>query len=173
MKKMQQIVRPSGTGLTDQSLDFESFFFAEYRKLGKALYLLTGDISEAEDLAQEAMSRVFERWEQVRMMESPTGYLYRIAMNVHRRRWRLGRRRTEALDAPTLDPALAAERRVDVARAVAALSRDQRQVLVLVEWLGFEPTEAAQILGVEPGTVRTRLHRARRALMSLLGEPDE
>src|SRR2546428_3542908 len=69
-------------------LDFRAFFEAEYRRLARAVYLLTDDIAEAEDVAQEAMVRVYERWERVRAMDSPTGYLYRTAMNLNRSRLR-------------------------------------------------------------------------------------
>ena len=61
---------------------FEVLFRSEFRRLGKALYLLTGDRGEAEELAQEAMARVYERWARVRTMESPTGYLYRVALHL-------------------------------------------------------------------------------------------
>ena len=68
--------------------DFRDFFDAEYRRLARALYLLTDDVAEAEDVAQEAMVRMYERWERVRRMDSPTGYLYRTAMNLNRSRLR-------------------------------------------------------------------------------------
>jgi DNA-directed RNA polymerase specialized sigma24 family protein len=68
--------------------DFRQFFQAEYRRLARALYLLTDDTGEAEDLAQEALVRVYERWDRVRTMESPVGYLYRTAMNLNRSRLR-------------------------------------------------------------------------------------
>ena len=49
---------------------------------------MTGDRVEAEDIAQEALVRVYERWGQVGGMDSPTGYLYRTAMNLARSRLR-------------------------------------------------------------------------------------
>jgi len=54
----------------DPGLDFREFFAGEYRRLAKALFLMTGDALEAEELAQEALVRVFERWDQVRQMHS-------------------------------------------------------------------------------------------------------
>ena len=47
------------------ALDFESFFRAEYRSLSQALLLLVGDAFEAEEIAQETMTRVLERWVRV------------------------------------------------------------------------------------------------------------
>ncbi|MGH2764295.1 MAG: sigma factor, partial [Actinomycetota bacterium] len=55
------------------SSTFEEFFRSTYGRLMGALLLLTGDAAEAEDLAQEALVRVFERWERVQMMDSPEG----------------------------------------------------------------------------------------------------
>jgi RNA polymerase sigma-70 factor (ECF subfamily) len=70
------------------SLDFETFFAEVYPRLAQALLLLTADRAEAQDLAQEAMVRVYERWERIRAMESPVGYAYRTAMNLNRKRLR-------------------------------------------------------------------------------------
>ncbi len=58
-------LRPVAAGL-----DFEEFFRAEYRGLVRALVLLTADRGEAEELTQEAMARVYERWDRVGAMES-------------------------------------------------------------------------------------------------------
>ena len=52
------------------------------------LYLLTGNRGEAEELAQATMARIYERWSRVRVMQSPVGYVYRAAVNLHRQRLR-------------------------------------------------------------------------------------
>ena len=67
---------------------FEEFFRIEYPRLAKAILLVTGDASEAEVLVQEAMARVLERWERVQGMQFPAAYVYRVAVNLHRRRLR-------------------------------------------------------------------------------------
>ena len=68
--------------------DFEAFFRAEYRTLCQALVLLVGDPLEAEEIAQETMTRVLERWDRVGVMDSPMGYAYRTALNLQRKRLR-------------------------------------------------------------------------------------
>jgi RNA polymerase sigma-70 factor (ECF subfamily) len=158
-----------------EHLDFEGFFRAEYRRLGSALYLLTGDRAESEDLAQEAMSRVYERWDRIRAMESPSGYLYRTALNLQRKRVRRAARRREPPIAatPASDPALVAERRAAIRAALASLSTEQREALVLVEWLGMDAAEAGSLLGISAGSVRARVHRARQALRKRFGGSDE
>jgi RNA polymerase sigma factor (sigma-70 family) len=155
--------------------DFRSFFDAEYERLARALFLLTGDATEADELAQEAMVRMFERWDRVRGMDSPTGYLYRTAMNLHRSAIRrmVTRGRRSVGGAPAVDPADAVEARDLLGRALASLPDGQREALVLVEWLGMEPDEAGRVLGIEAGSVRSRLSRARAAVRARLAAEDD
>jgi RNA polymerase sigma-70 factor (ECF subfamily) len=157
---------------------FEDFFDAHYERLLRVLYLSTGNRHEAEDLAQDAFVRVYERWSRVGGLENPAGYLYRVALNA--RRSRLRRIRVAAAKAlhlrpePPSDPQGDAEDRLTVRRALATLPAGQREAVVLVEWLGLTDVEAGEVLGLPPGAVRTRLHRARSALRELLrGDDDE
>ncbi|MCA1727111.1 MAG: sigma-70 family RNA polymerase sigma factor [Actinobacteria bacterium] len=155
-------------------LEFEEFYRAEHGRLARALYLLTGNAGEAEDLAQEAMARVFERWDRVGPMDTPQGYAYRTALNLYRsglRRLLVRRRRTA--ESVEHDAIGTAEDRMDVHRAMQSLSREQREAVVLIEWLDLTTEDAGKILGIEPVSVRTRLHRAREVLREKLGEPDE
>jgi RNA polymerase sigma-70 factor (ECF subfamily) len=156
---------------------FEDFFHAHYERLLRVLYLSTGSRHEAEDLAQDAFVRVYERWSRVGAIENPAGYLYRVALNAHRsklRRVRVAARKALRLrPEPLADPHDAAEDRVTVRRALATLPAGQRKAVVLVDWLDLTDTEAGEVLGLSPGAVRTRLHRARAALRDLLrGEDD-
>jgi RNA polymerase sigma-70 factor (ECF subfamily) len=153
---------------------FEAFFRAHYSNLARALLLLTGDRAEAEDLAQEAMARVFERWGRVAAMDSPVGYLYRTAFNLNRSRARRVATRARHLlpGPPPSDPADRMVSRVEVVEAVAALPAPQREAVVLVEWLDLDAEEAGRILGIEAVSVRGRLHRARATLRERLGDLD-
>ena len=150
---------------------FESLFDAEYPRLCQALLLLTGDRFEAEDVAQEAMTRVLERWDRVRTMEAPTGYLFRTALNLQRNRLRglAVRARRAFAEAPAPDHGPSVGDQLDVRRALATLPRSQREALVLVDWLDLDTDEAGQVLGLSPNAVRVRLHRARTTLKKLLG----
>jgi DNA-directed RNA polymerase specialized sigma24 family protein len=76
---------------------FEAFFEAEHRRLFRSLVLITGDRQEADDVAQESMVRIFERWDRVAGVEEPRAYLYRTALNLKRSRHRLWARRTRDL----------------------------------------------------------------------------
>jgi DNA-directed RNA polymerase specialized sigma24 family protein len=75
---------------------FEEFFEASYASVARALILLVGDETEAEELAEEAFVRAWERWARIRTMASPAGFVYRTALNLNRSRLRrlaLARRR--------------------------------------------------------------------------------
>ena len=106
-------------------LPFEGFFEAEYTHLCEALYLLTGDPFEAEEVAQEAMTRVLKRWERIRSMDSPTGYVYRTAMNLNRNRIRriAVRARRVLHDEPSQDHSSTVGDQQDVRRALAKTLR--------------------------------------------------
>jgi RNA polymerase sigma-70 factor (ECF subfamily) len=121
------------------------------------------------------MARAFERWSRVGLMESPIGYVYRTALNLHRKRLRHLRVLARRLfaPAPVDDPAGAVESRLEVQRALRALSTEQREAMVLVEWVGLDAEEAGQVLGIQAVSVRGRLHRARAALREHLGGSDE
>jgi RNA polymerase sigma-70 factor (ECF subfamily) len=155
-------------------LRFEEFFQAEHVRLARALYLLTGNAAEADELTQEAMVRVYERWERVRQLDSPQGYLFRTAMNLHRSRLRglASRARHILQPTPPPDPAEVAQHRDTLARALASLPAGQRQAVVLVEWLGMDQDEAAAALRIKPGSVRARLSRARADLRRMMEDDD-
>lgn len=156
-------------------LEFEEFFRDEHPRLVRALCLLVANRDEAEELAQAAMARVYERWERVRAMESPGGYVYRTAVNLQRRRLRHLAVRTrrlltlggEAQHEPS--PELAHE----LTQALDALSDGQREAFMLVEWLGMTSEEAGRILRIAPGSVRSRVHRARATLRDRLWPEEE
>jgi RNA polymerase sigma-70 factor (ECF subfamily) len=154
--------------------DFDSLFTHEYDRLVRTMYLLTGSRWEAEDLAQEALVRVLERWERVREMDSPFSYLYRIAVNLHRRRVRRLVRRVVLQ--PNADEAIAEGSRVhevdarsDVLAALSSLSPKLREALVLAEWLELDSDELGLRLGIAPSSARARVHRARAAVRKELG----
>ena len=160
--------------VTTDDVVFGDFFAKRYERLVRACLLLTGRAAEGEDLAQEAMARVLERWDRVSKMDDPEGYLYRTALNVHRkalRRLAVAARRQVVRD-PSDDPD-ATDRRLDLLRAIRSLPRPQREALVLVEWLGYSAEEAGRMLGIEPASVRGRLHRAREGLRQRYGGSDE
>jgi RNA polymerase sigma factor (sigma-70 family) len=152
---------------------FAAFFEAEYDGLYRTMLLMSGSRAEADELAQEAMARVYERWDRVRGIGSPAGYAYTVAFNLHRRTLRRLRLRRRLRDEPPAAPATdAVETRRDVRVALLGLPRPLREALVLTVWLELTTEEAGRVLGIEPVSVRGRLHRARGLLRDLLEETD-
>ena len=159
------------TGPRERS-SFDAFFEEEFPGLARALYLVVGDSEEAHDLAQSAMVRMLERWDRVTSLESPKGYLYRVAFNLNKTRLRhlIRSRRFESTRSPDArDPADVAGARIDVRRALRAMSPRDRKILVLADWLGMSGDEMARVLNLSHGNVRVRLHRARDAFRKAMG----
>ena len=67
---------------------FDTFVEDEHERLYKALYFVTGSREDAEDIAQEAFLKLWERWDQIHLIQDPTGYLFRAALNGFRMRRR-------------------------------------------------------------------------------------
>jgi RNA polymerase sigma factor (sigma-70 family) len=149
-----------------------TFFSEEYPRLVRAMYLLAGDASEAQDLAQEALTRVFERWDRVRRIEDPVGYVYRVAFNHYRRSFRtiLRERARLPLRSEGIDPTAASDTEQDLAGAIRRLPLAEREAIVAAAWLEMSTEEIATILGIKPASVRSRLHRARQHLAGLRSE---
>lgn len=156
----------------DLASTFEAFVDAESVRFHGALRLLTRDRPEAEDLMQDAYLKVWERWHHVRSLDDPTGYLYRTAMNLYRKR---RRRAAVAIrhairPRPPRDQLEEIESRDEVLRALATLSPRQRMSLVLTDLLDYSSEEAGRLMGVKATTVRVLASQGRAALRAGTGD---
>lgn len=154
--------------------DFASLLDGEYVRLFRTLFLLTGSRWEAEDLTHEALTVVLERWDRVRGMESPSAYLYTVAINLHRRRVRRLLRRVILHPDPGRNiarpgPEAEVEARSDVVAALSTLPVKLREALVLSEYLELDSAELGRRLEIAPSSARARVHRARAAVRNKLG----
>ena len=137
----------------------------------------------ADDLAAETFTEAFDgrlRFDTERPDARP--WLFGIATNLLRHHYRSEARRLGAyarLDRPAtpndafgeIETRLDAERAGPaIAAAVARLSADERDVLLLLAWADLRYEEIAVALRIPIGTVRSRLNRARRRLRELIGE---
>jgi RNA polymerase sigma-70 factor, ECF subfamily len=145
---------------------FETFFDAERVRLLGALIVMTGNKAEAEELLQDAFLRVWERWDRVAAMENPSGYLYRTALNLYRRRLRRAsvamRRAFNIL--PNTDELASVEVRDEAVRLLGRLTPRERAAIVITAYLGYSSEEAAQLMGINANTVRVLTGRARATL---------
>lgn len=154
---------------------FETFFRDQTQGLYAHLCLITGNRAEAEELAQDAFLKVWERWDRVGDMDEPVGYLYRTAMNLFRNRYRRALLAVRKIASEDLrrDEFATAEDRSVVAQALAELTPRQRAALVLTELMGFSSDEAGAMLGVNAGTVRSLASHGRAAMKRHLEAQDD
>jgi RNA polymerase sigma-70 factor (ECF subfamily) len=147
------------------------------RLRGLAYKLLGGDRDRMDDALQDAYLRAFAAFSRFRREADPGTWLYRIVYNACIDELRRKERRPEPVDHTTAQWDRPTSRpgpdvivgTADVAiRALAALPVDQRVTVVLVDGEGFDNVAAARILGVKPGTVASRLSRARASMRQAL-----
>jgi RNA polymerase sigma-70 factor, ECF subfamily len=164
-------------GIAAQEADLEARFAAfveahRARAVRLAWRLLRGDTDAAEDVAQEAFARAWQGLAGFRGEATLGTWFYRILVRqaASHRRFRGLRERFGGLgnreDAPDPAPQPAGDPtlRRRIAAALDALPRRQREVFVLVHLEEFTVRETAEIVGRAPGTVKSHLHRALRAL---------
>ncbi len=151
--------------------DFTVFFAEEHRALFKALYFVTGNRADAQELMQEAFLTLWERWDTIDRIDDPTGYLFRVALNGSRMRARAARRATRRLVpvASSYDPFDEVNLREDVLRMLRSLTPRQRAALVLLDLYGYGSEDAAAIMRIRPSTVRALATQGRAVLRNAGG----
>lgn len=159
------------TGRVTSPADFEEFYRWERPGVYRALALTLGDADLAAEAVDEALVRAYQRWGRVRHYDNAAGWAYRVGLN-----WALSRtrKRKRALPVASVPEAGAAPPPTapddELETALAGLPEQQRAVVVLRYHLDWSTEQAAAALGVAPGTVKSRLHRALVALRDALEE---
>jgi RNA polymerase sigma-70 factor (ECF subfamily) len=155
---------------------FDDFYAATARRVIHGVYAFCGDLAEAQDLAQEAYARAWQRWSRVSTYDSPEAWVRNVAWRLAANRWRRRRRWPRALarlgasvpapspaDGPTPD-------RVAVIAALRRLPPAQRRVVVLHYVYDLPVADVAASAEMPEGTVKVYLARARARLATLLRE---
>ena len=136
-------------------------------------YLMLGDRAAAEDVVQDAFCGLYRRWDRLTDPGSALSYVRASVLNGCRtglRRRALGRRVTgyQPPSGSAEAAVLGREEREQVMRAVRRLPDRQREALVLRFYLELPEPEIARVMGIRPGTVRSAIYRALKALGHLL-----
>ena len=146
---------------------FRDLYEREFAAVFRAALLLSGDRRLAEDAAQEAFARALARWRRLRSHPSPGGWVTTTALNVARRQLR---RRPEGPQPERDVPGI--EDRLVLHEAIRALPARQQEAVTLHYLLDVPVTETAAAMGIDVGTVKTHLSRARAALHEALRDDD-
>ena len=155
-----------------------SAFGALYDRHGAYLYrlalrLTAGDEPAAEDVAHDAWVRAFTRLGDFEWRAQLRTWLASFVVNAYRERARREWSHGE-LDADVAiedEPLRGTYDRVDLQRALAGLSPGYREVLILHDAEGYTHADIAQLLGIDAGTSKSQLSRARAAMRKQLHAP--
>jgi RNA polymerase sigma-70 factor (ECF subfamily) len=151
---------------------FEAWYGREHDRMIATLLLTTGSLELAIEGTDEACSRALERWDRVGVMEAPSGWVYRVAIN-HARRIARRRRYEERVFRKTEEPTQLPPHASEIWDLVASLSERQRQVVILRHVAQFKEAEIGEVLRISRGTVSSTLHDAHQRLGRLLSDGNE
>ena len=151
-------------GITQVSADFADFYRDTFGDLAGYAWSLTRDAHVGDELAQEALTRVYARWG---LMRDPRPYAYRIVTNLARDRWKAEQRERAAWPDLTDEAPVAAPDDTTL-DAVRRLSPPLREAVLLHYYADLPVDEVARVLRRPVGTVKRRLFDARAALAAAL-----
>ena len=154
-----------------------SEFFGEWHKRLVGYLIINGcPPQDADDVVQDSFLAVSARWEHVRGLERPPGYLFKVAGRRYRRMVGQQRRGLIVPQDPgeylmnfpdPADALGAAEERAEALALIRQLPLRQGQVFYLRAGIGFSEAETAEILSVTTGTVKSQMHEAKKKLAEL------
>jgi len=154
---------------------FVDLIRARVDRLYATAHRILRDVDRAEDALQDALVIA---WRDLRGLRDPDrfdAWLHRLVVRVcidqaTRERRRIANLRVLPVDGPAAsdDHLLTLADRDQLERGFRRLSPEQRAILVLHHFLGYAPSEIAETLGIPPGTARSRLHHAHRAMRAAL-----
>ena len=151
-------------------MEMEEVFRQHQRALYAFFLRVVGNRHDAEELTQETFLRACTAALRFRGDASARTWLFGIARHVLIEASRKGLFADERLVKPddSISEPPDSDFRLDLERAFAALELADRETLMLVDFLGFPPSDAAVLVSIEGSTFRMRLHRARRRLRDKL-----
>ena len=167
---MTELADPAAPALSGVGERFRSLYRAEFPKVAGYAYRLTRDTEQANDIAQEAFTRLLARWVGVR---EPRAYLFHVVTNLARDAFH-ARVRAEryAADAATTTRTDEPAPDRSVLDAIARLPRRYREVVLLHYYADLPVAEIAAAIHRPVGTVKRRLHEARNQLAAAVASSE-
>jgi len=155
----------------DHDAEFTAWVERTAASLRGTAYLMCGDWHTADDVVQDALVRVYERWHRIRP-DAATSYARRVVATATIDRARRPWRREVSSDVlPEVTALREDETPYDVVGALAQLPPRQRAVLVLRFFDDLDVNETARLLGITPGTVKSATSRGLESLRALMRTP--
>lgn len=158
---------------------FEQLYQKHYRRVYSICLRMTGNLTEAEDLAHDVFMQLHRKLNSFRGESAFTTWLHRLTVNQVLMHFRKRSVRSELTtdngevpdqaDPASIDPeAMPIVDRIALETAIAQLPRGYKSVFVLHDIQGYEHEEIAKMLGCNIGTSKSQLHKARMKLRKLL-----
>ena len=153
-----------------------SFVLEHVPALRRYARVLTGDAWAADDLVQDTLERACDKWSLWRPGTDLRAWLFTLMHNLYLNQRRGAAARAvlvpiDELQADLAAPAAERDAAIDLQRCLQQLPDDQRAALLLVALEDLPYADAARVLGVPPGTLMSRLSRARARLRELMDAP--
>ncbi len=154
--------------------DFTAFYDATWPRTLACAYAMTGNIGDAEDIAQEAYSRAWPKWSTLRDYDDPGSWVRQVATRLAVSRWRRAKTAMTFLarsrgPEPVRPPS---EATATLVAALKQLPEPQRRAIVLHHLGDLSVIEIARIEQCPEGTIKARLARGRAAAAGLLAPTD-
>jgi RNA polymerase sigma-70 factor (ECF subfamily) len=150
---------------------FEEFYQSTRQRVVTFLYAMHGDRGEAQDAAQEAYVRAWQRWSKISAYDNPEAWVRMVGQRLCLSRFRKISNGLVAYRRHGVEPPASAPNEDSVAliTALKRLPTAEREAIALHHLLDLPVAEVAAQTGHPVGTVKARLVRGRRTLASLLG----
>lgn len=148
--------------------EFSEYVAARWPRLVRSAVLLGCSPAEAEDVVQAALTRCLVNWSKVRRADDRDAYVHRVLINTftsgRRRQWTRERPVAEVPDLQHEDDTTTYDNADAISRSLQQLTPEQRAAVVLRYYAHLTEQQMAAVLGVAPGTVKSRLSRALKLL---------
>lgn len=160
---------------TDDSTEYSDYVAARWASLYRTANLIAGNASDAEDVLQATLVKLYVKWDKVSVAESVDAYVRRMLVNelLGARRLQLRRREKEHLLHEPVATAPEASERIGLWSEIVGLPPRQRAVLVLRYYEDLSEEQTAAALGCSRGTVKSQTHDALKKLRSRLSIDEE
>ncbi|MFJ5595806.1 SigE family RNA polymerase sigma factor [Streptomyces noursei] len=153
--------------------EFEEFYAQAVARLTGQLYVMVGDLHEAQDVVQEAFVKGWSRRRQLDRDGQPEAWIRTVAWRLAASRWRFRRRSADAWKRSGAPPHVEGPgpEKVALVEALRALPAQQRRIMTLHYLCDLTVEQVAGEMGLSASTVKTHLSRGRSALADRLQDP--